>query len=98
MEKQTRPVHPGKILLHEFLEPLGISQAKLALFLNVPPRRINQIVLGRRRISADTALRLGLCLNTSPQFWLGLQSDYDVCIAQNRLKGEVRRDVLTCSP
>lgn len=98
MEDRARPVHPGKILLKDFIEPMGISQTKLALFLNVPPRRINEIVLGKRRISADTALRLGRYFGTSPQFWLGLQIDYDVRMAQNRLgDDELRRDILPCA-
>lgn len=96
MGERTRPVHPGKILLKEFIKPMGINQAKLALFINVPPRRINEIVQGKRRISADTALRLGRCFGTSPQFWLGLQSDYDIRVAENRLGDELRRDILTC--
>ncbi|MCL5405805.1 MAG: HigA family addiction module antitoxin [Deltaproteobacteria bacterium] len=93
--EKIRPVHPGKILFKEFIKPMGISQAKLALFINVPPRRINEIVLGKRRISTDTALRLGRYFGTSPQFWLGLQTDYDVCIAQNRLGDRLKRDILT---
>ncbi|MGC9197137.1 MAG: HigA family addiction module antitoxin [Syntrophobacteraceae bacterium] len=80
-----RPVHPGEILFKDFIKPLGISQTRLALSIKVPPRRINEIVLGKRRISADTAIRLGRYFSTSPHFWLGLQMDYDVCVAQNRL-------------
>ena len=76
-EKKLKPVHPGEILLEEFLKPLGLSQNRLALSIGVPPRRINEIVLGKRSISADTALRLGRYFDMSPQFWLGLQMDYD---------------------
>lgn len=94
MEERTRPVHPGKILLKDFIKPMGINQTKLALFINVPPRRINEIVLGKRRISADTALRLGRFFGASPQFWLGLQMDYDIRMAQNRLGDELKRDIL----
>ncbi len=89
-----KPVHPGKILLKEFIKPMGISQTQLALFINVPPRRINEIVLGKRRISADTAIRLGRYFNTSPHFWLGLQMDYDVCIASIRLGDSLKHDIL----
>ncbi|MDR3569474.1 MAG: HigA family addiction module antitoxin [Syntrophobacteraceae bacterium] len=96
-EKKFRPVHPGKILLKDFIKPLGITQASLALFLNVPPRRINDIVLGKRRISADTALRLGRYFSTSPQFWLGLQMDYDVHMARNRLGDSLKGEILLCA-
>jgi addiction module HigA family antidote len=93
-EEKIRPVHPGKILLKEFIKPLGITQAKLALFINVPPRRINEIVLGKRRISADTALRLGRYFGTAPQFWLWLQAEYDLHVAQNRLGESWKREIL----
>jgi addiction module HigA family antidote len=79
------PVHPGEILLEEFLKPMGISQNKLALDMRVPPRRINEIVHGRRRITADTALRLGRYFGMSAQFWLGLQMDYDLDTEEDRL-------------
>jgi addiction module HigA family antidote len=85
---------PGEILLAEFLKLLGLSQNKLAVDIGVPARRINEIVLGKRRISADTALRLGRFFETSSEFWLGLQSQYDLDIAAdalgNRLKKEVK--------
>jgi addiction module HigA family antidote len=71
------PTHPGKVLLEEFLKPMGLSQNQLALSIGVSPRRINEIVLGKRRITANTALRLARYFGTSPQFWLGLQMDYD---------------------
>ena len=93
-ENKIKPVHPGKILLKDFIRPSGISQAKLALFLNVPPRRINEIVLGKRRISADTALRLGRYFGAAPQFWLGLQTDYDLQVARNRLGDSLNREIL----
>ncbi len=96
-DTKFRPVHPGKILLKEFIKPMGISQTRLALFINVPARRINEIVLGKRGISADTALRLGRYFGTSPQFWLGLQMDYDVHVAQNRLGDSLNRDILMCA-
>ncbi|MBD3328851.1 HigA family addiction module antidote protein, partial [Candidatus Peregrinibacteria bacterium] len=75
---KLKPIHPGEILIEEFLIPLGISQYRLAKDINVPPRRINEIVHGKRAISADTALRLGRYFNTSAQFWLNLQSHYDL--------------------
>ena len=79
MEKKTlSPVHPGEVLLEEFLKPMGISQNKLAIAMGVHARRINEIVHGTRSITADTAIRLAKCLNTSPQFWMGLQSEFDL--------------------
>ena len=71
-------IHPGEILLEEFLEPMGISQNRLARAMGVPPRRINEIVHGKRAVTADTALRLARALGTSEQFWMGLQADYDL--------------------
>ncbi len=71
-------IHPGEVLLEEFLVPLGISQNRLARTMGVPPRRINEIVHGKRAITADTALRLARALGTSEQFWMGLQADYDL--------------------
>ena len=78
MGKQLPPIHPGEILMEEFLEPMGISQYRLAKDISVPPRRINEIVHGKRSITADTALRLGRFFNMSPQFWLNLQTRYDL--------------------
>lgn len=71
-------IHPGEVLLHEFLTPMGISQNGLARAIGVPPRRINEIVLGKRAITADTALRLAHYFGTSEQFWMGLQASYDL--------------------
>ena len=92
------PVHPGEVLLEEFLNPLGLSQNRLALSISVPPRRINEIVLGKRRVTAETALRLARYFDTTPQFWLGLQADYDLDVAEDelgeRLDQEVRRHVV----
>jgi len=76
--KKLPNIHPGEILLEEFLQPLGISQNALARAAGVPPRRINEIVLGKRGITADTAIRLAAALGTSERFWLGLQADYDL--------------------
>lgn len=72
------PIHPGEVLLEEFIESLGVTQHRVAVAIGVPPRRINEIVHGKRRISADTALRLGRYFGTSAQFWLNLQSHYDL--------------------
>ncbi|MGB5157306.1 helix-turn-helix transcriptional regulator [Desulfobacterium sp. N47] len=93
MNKQLPPIHPGEILMEEFLEPMGISQYRLAKDISVPPRRINEIVHGKRSISADTALRLGRFFGMSPQFWLNLQTRYDLEVTEdflaNRLDDEV---------
>ncbi len=82
---KLKNVHPGDVLLHDFLEPMEISQNKLARALSVPPRRINEIVLGKRSITADTALRLSRYFGTSEKFWLGLQDDYDLEEARKAL-------------
>jgi len=87
------PVHPGEILLEEFLKPMGISQNRIALDVRVPPRRINEIVHGKRRITADTALRLGRYFGMSAQFWLGLQMDYDLDTEGDRLGGRLDEEV-----
>jgi len=88
------PVHPGEILLKEFLEPLGISQYRLAKDISVPPRRINEIVHGARAISADTALRLARYFGTSERFWLNLQARYDLETEKDRLGRRLDREVL----
>jgi len=92
-EEKLRPVHPGEVLLEEFLKPMELSQNRLALDIRVPPRRINEIVHGKRRITADTALRLAHYFGTSPQFWLGLQMDYDLDVAQDALAGQIEQEV-----
>ena len=92
-DKKLRPVHPGEILLEEFLKPMGLSQNRLALDIGVHPRRINEIVLRKRSISADTALRLARYFGTSPQFWLGLQRDYDLDLAADALGERLKREV-----
>ena len=84
-KKRIPPVHPGEILLLEFLEPLGLSQNRLALDIGVPPRRINEIVLQKRGITADTALRLAKYFDMTPQFWLGLQMDYELDLEIDRM-------------
>lgn len=87
------PVHPGEILLSEFLEPMGITQYRLARDIGVTPRRINEIVHGRRSVTADTALRLGRFFNMEPQFWLNLQSHYDMEVALEALQGRLETEV-----
>jgi addiction module HigA family antidote len=88
-----KPLHPGEILLEEFLRPLDLSQNRLAREIGVPPRRINEIVLGRRSVTADTALRLAKYFDMSPQFWLGLQMDYELDVATDRLGESLFTDV-----
>jgi len=87
------PIHPGEILQEEFLAPLAISQYRLAKDISVPPRRINEIVRGLRAISADSALRLARYFGTSDQFWLNLQSRYDLEVEKDRLGNRLRREV-----
>jgi addiction module HigA family antidote len=91
--KKLAPVHPGEVLLEEFLKPMAISQNRLARGIGVPPRRINEIVLGKRRLTADTALRLARYFETSPRFWLGLQSDYDLDVAADALGQRLDQEV-----
>ncbi len=91
--QKLAPVHPGEILLEEFLKPMKLSQNRLALAIGVPPRRINEIVLGKRGITADTALRLARYFNMSPQFWLGLQMDYALDVAADELSDRLEREV-----
>ena len=93
IEDRFPPLHPGEVLLEEYLKPKGISQNRLALSMRVPARRINEIVLGKRGISADTALRLSLAIGTTPEFWLGLQTDYDLAVAKDAKMEELRQDV-----
>ena len=92
-KKFLKPVHPGKILLEEFLIPLKISQYRIAKEIGVPPRRINEIIKQMRAISVDTALRLALFFNMSPSFWLGLQMDYDLDIAKLGLQEKIEKEV-----
>ena len=87
------PIHPGEILLEEFLKPMGISQYRLAKDISVDPRRINEIVLGKRAITADTALRLSRYFGMSDPFWLNLQSHYDLEVEKDRLSNRLRREV-----
>lgn len=92
------PIHPGEILLEEFLKPIELSQNQLALNIGVPARRINEIVHGKRRITADTALRLAKYFRMSPQFWLGLQMDYDLDIAEDNLSDRIDIEVRGYAP
>lgn len=85
------PVHPGEILMEDFLKEMGITQHKLAVSIGVPPRRINEIVHGKRAVTADTALRLAKFFEMSPQFWLGLQAQYDLDVAEDRIRSEIER-------
>lgn len=91
--RKHAPIHPGEILLEEFLTPLGVSQYRLARDVSVPPRRINEIVHGTRAITADTALRLSRYFGTSEQFWMNLQTRYDLQIEQDRLGSRLTREV-----
>lgn len=91
--KRLPPIHPGEILLEEFLAPLTISQYRLAKDVSVPPRRINEIVHGKRRISADTALRLAKYFGTTERFWLNLQTQYDLDIEHDRLGDRLDEEV-----
>ena len=95
--KKLAPVHPGEILQKEFLEPMGLSQNRIALALGVPARRINEIVLGKRGITADTALRLARYFKMSPQFWLGLQMDYELDVAEDTLEGRLEKEITPMS-
>ncbi len=88
-------VHPGEVLLEEFLHPMGISQNRLARDIGVPPRRINEIVHGKRAVTADIALRLSRYFGTSDGFWMGLQADYDLEEARERLGPRLEREVPT---
>ena len=92
--KKLDPVHPGEILLEEFLGPMGISQYRLAKSLSVPARRINEIVHGKRAISADTALRLARYFGTSEQFWMNLQARYDIEVQKDMLGDRLEREVV----
>ena len=93
MSKKLPNISPGEVLLEEFLEPFGLSQNRLARELNVPPRRINEIVLGKRAVTPDTALRLARYFGMSERFWLGLQLDYDLEEARRALSKRVKREV-----
>ena len=96
-EKRMAPVHPGEILLEQFLKPLAMSQNKLAIEISVPPRRINEIVKGRRRVTADTAMRLARFFRMTPEYWMGLQADYDLDVARDELEERIESEVRPCA-
>ncbi len=98
VDKVLDPIHPGEILQEEFLTPMGLSQNQVALALGVPARRINEIVLGKRGITADTALRLGAYFGMDAQFWLNLQSHYDLEQARDKLGDRLSREVRPYAP
>lgn len=93
--KKLPPIHPGEVLKEEFLDPLDLSQNKLAMSIHVPAPRISEIVRGKRAITADTALRLGRFFDTSPQFWMNLQARYDLERAEDELEDRLDREVQT---
>ena len=92
-EDKLLPVHPGEVLLEEFLKPMSLSQNQIALAIRVPARRINEIVHGKRRVTADTALRLARYFDMSPRFWLGLQMDYDLDVAEDEVGERLKQEV-----
>ena len=93
MTDKLSPIHPGEVLQEEFIKPMNLSQNRLAIDIGVDARRINEIVLGKRAITADTALRLSRFFGNSPQFWLGLQTQYDLDIAEDQLGKRLDREV-----
>ncbi len=93
MTDKLSPIHPGEVLLEEFIKPMNLSQNRLAIDIGVDARRINEIVLGKRSVTADSALRLSRFFGNSPQFWLGLQTQYDLDIAEDRLGKRLDREV-----
>ena len=93
MVEKLSPIHPGEVLLEEFIKPMNLSQNRLAIDIGVDARRINEIVLGKRSITADTALRLARFFGNSPQFWMGLQTQYDLDVAEDALGNRLEREV-----
>ncbi|HQV93728.1 MAG TPA: HigA family addiction module antitoxin [Anaerolineales bacterium] len=93
MTDKLSPVHPGEVLLEEFIKPMNLSQNRLAIDIGVDTRRINEIVLGKRTLTADTALRLSRFFGNTPQFWMGLQSQYDLDVAEDQLGKRLDREV-----
>ncbi|HUF40021.1 MAG TPA: HigA family addiction module antitoxin [Anaerolineales bacterium] len=93
VDEKIKPVHPGEVLQEEFLTPLGLSQHRLSLEIGVDPRRINEIVLEKRSVTANTALRLARYFQTSAEFWLGLQAQYDLDMEQDRLGDRLEKEV-----
>ena len=93
MVKKLDPVHPGEVLLEEFLKPLDLSQNRLAIEIGVDARRINEIVQGKRAVTANTALRLARYFDMSPEFWLGLQSQYDLDVEEDEMGTQLEKEV-----
>ena len=93
MTEKLSPIHPGEVLLEEFIKPMNLSQNRLAIDIGVDTRRINEIVLGKRSVTADTALRLARFFSNSPEFWLGLQTQYDLDVAEDHLGKRLDREV-----
>lgn len=93
MAEKLNPVHPGEVLLEEFLKPLGLSQNRLAIEIGVDARRINEIVQGKRAVTANTALRLARYFDMSPEFWLGLQSQYDLDVEEDEMGAQLEKEV-----
>lgn len=98
MKKKMPPIHPGEILIEDFLKPMGITQYRLAKDIRVHPRRINEIVHGQRSVTADTALRLAQYFGTSAELWINLQAHYDLEIARDALEGRIRSEVTPMKP
>ena len=96
--RKLAPIHPGEVLLHDFLEPFGLSQYRLAHDINVPARRVNEIVHGKRVVSADTALRLARHSGTSDRFWLNLQARFDLEVQRDLLGKRLEREVAVLAP
>jgi antitoxin HigA-1 len=97
-QHKRNPIHPGEVLFEEFLKPLELRQNRLAIDIGVPARRINEIVLGKRSVSADTALRLARYFGTTPLFWMGLQGEYDLDVATDKLNDRIEREVRPRAP
>jgi antitoxin HigA-1 len=93
MTEKLSPIHPGEVLLEEFIKPMSLSQNRLAIDIGVDTRRINEIVLGKRAVTADTALRLARFFGNSPEFWMGLQTQYDLDVAEDHLGKRLDREV-----
>jgi antitoxin HigA-1 len=96
--RKLAPIHPGEVLLHDFLEPFGLSQYRVAHDINVPARRVNEIVHGKRAVSADTALRLARYFGTSDRFWLNLQARFDLEVQRDLLGKRLEREVAVLAP
>jgi antitoxin HigA-1 len=94
MTEKIPPLHPGEVLLEDYLKPMGVSQHQLAMSMRVPPNRINGIVQGKRAITAETALRLSRAIGTSPDFWLNLQTSYDLRLAEERLAEILEKEII----